>query len=1154
MEKKTHSWTTEQQRAIDERGSDLLVSAAAGSGKTAVMIERVFSLISSGESSLDRMLIVTYTNTAAASMREKLRTRLEDAIEQTPDDKTLVEQRRLLDRAHISTLHAYCIQLLRRYYFKTPLSPDFRIFTDSDAASKMADDEAMRTILETASSNALAGNFPEYEEVLLQFSSERSDKGLEDVIRELDKQLSYVLDVKTFRDNVMKRYSDPKGEQYQKDICGYISMRLRLIAEYIETLEHEYAQDANASKIFAYTGELKKHFLDACSEDSLEHIKEQLQPRLPTIPRNVSDSFKRCIDVIKDFNTNIKKTISKDFLSDMSFLNGTVNALFELRESYAEKYEELMLNEGGTTFTGVLRYTLRLFDENPDIVADIRKTLDYIFIDEYQDINELEDGLIAKLSKGDDLFVVGDVKQSIYGFQHARPQLFINKMHTYSEDSAIGKRINLKNNFRSCVGVIKGINFIFGNTMSEDIMEIEYDDDAALSPSPDKGSPQYQGGIMNENGEEPSNELLITIGEKNEDESETIARKIEELVKCTIFDPKAGKRRQVTYGDIVILGRTNAIGNYYEDVFRRHGIPYSKNSSANIKSDARGTLISLLHLMIFKRSDIDLICVMLSCIGGFTETELANVRAANSEGTFYDALTAWNGEPLKTKIASFFAMLDKLRLVGYSMPLPDFLEYIYNETGYIYYVAYMPDGEKQAESVNDLMETARRYADYGGKGIADFVEYYENTAFEKKKCTVGDVGNAVRYMTIHKSKGLEFPIVILAHSDSNREKDKSILRFHENMGISFKAVQADEYGVRSYFNTLAGFAVSQRQAAEQAAEGMRLLYVAATRAISKLIISMCGTENRIKSLCCVPGKATVAGYKQYAELILPLLYRHKDGQPLRSFADGGVDLPYCFTESSWKVTLTQADDKKTRYGDAENIGGDADNDNGDSCDNSGNGENNADVFNKAEYIERARAALDWKYPYIAAVSQRTKQSPSKQQIRTRMKLAHPAFDDKEYKGAQKGTAVHFFMEHVIFDGTAAKLQADKMLANGFLSEEEYNALPLEHIQAFLDSPFGQRMKNAEICRERSFCLIIPFDDAGDDSLVQGIIDCYFFEKDRIVLLDYKTDIIRGDLDEHIAHHTPQLKMYKAALEQLYPQKEVIPYVHFFSVDATVEIK
>ncbi len=1143
-------WTTEQQNAINDRGHNLLVSAAAGSGKTAVMIERVFSLIVSGEASLDRMLIVTYTNAAAASMRKKLVTRLDNAIADDSNEAIrdmLKKQRRLVERAHISTVHAYCIQLLRRYYFRTKLPPDFRMIDDAEA--KNICDRAMKTVLEEASERCERGEFPEYEETVFQFSSECQDDALEGAIRALDKQLSHLSDKDAFKETVMNAYSDQTGEKYRKYLCGYLSMRFRIMAEYAENLEKEFAADPKAGEILPFAEIWKNHFLDACSEDSIEHIAEKIRLEAKKIPSAAPALFRKSAKVLKDFNDGVNALFEDDTVCDMTFLRGAVKGLFELQQSYDEKCEETMLAEGGTTFDGVLRYTAELLNENPDILADISNGIDYIFVDEYQDINERTDELVKILAQNRDImFFVGDVKQSIYGFMQSRPQLFTDKMREYDKGT-LGKRINLKNNFRSFGAVLEGANFIFGNTMFEDVTEIEYDDAARLCPSPDKDSPQYKPGIKNKNTEEPASELLIVEG-KYSDECEAIALRIKELTeKCTLTDAKTGKERPVTYGDIVILGRTNKIGAAFEDAFRHHGIPYMQNST---ETDVNGSnpLFSVLKLLVKRRSDPDLIRAMLQCNEGFTEAELASVRIAHPEGSFYDALIAFGEEPLKTKISSFFEMLDRFRCLGRSMPLPELIDHIYNETGYIYRVACMQDSARQLAKTEKLIASARRYINSGRSGLKGFLEYYESIEDSDGSPAASDVGNTVRFMTMHKSKGLEFPIVIITKCamsiNSGQNDDK--LYFNKNEGLSFRAYRINDEGARVKCRTVADLAMKERKSAENAAENLRLLYVAITRAQNKFIIAA-SSKTKIKEWCCIPDKATVANYNSFAKLVVPFVCMHKDGYPLREYA-GYTEGAYRYTESSWKVTVVKADDlNNCSHGD----NGIAEIKNANENEDSENSEAQVNKLRKKAYLTHIQRAFRWKYKYIAAVSQRTKQSPSKQSIRSRMRIALPEFENKEYKGAQKGTVVHFFMEHAVFDGTPAQTQADRMLAEGFLSNDEYNALPIESIQKFFDSPLGQRMKNADIFRERSFCLVIPFDDAGDDSLVQGIIDCYFFEGDRIVLLDYKTDFIHGDLDEHIKHHTPQLKMYKDALERLYPQKKVIPYIHFFSVNKTVEI-
>ncbi len=1134
------NWTDSQQAVIDHSGTNLLVSAAAGSGKTAVMIEHIFKTVYSGNGSLDRMLVATYTNAAAASMKEKLNQKFNKALSEDPSNPMLLRQKQLIDRSDISTIHSFCIKTLRRYYFRTPLPPDFRIFEASQI--KIISSAAVKQVIENAAKKYNDGLFPEYEQVLMQFSDAKNDSSLEKLITELDYATETLPDPEDFKKLVLSLYSDKNGTFYSDYIIKYSKDLLKTAVDYTYSIIHKYSStdiSEDTEKLMSVYQEMFSNALDAFD---IEGINAALSKRLNT-PRGKASELRKIMalhtEILKDVRSHLRDVTSDVTATDMTELLPAVKGLFSLYDEYVLLKEELMLKEGGCDFTGVLRYMSRLLAENDDIREELKGNIDHIYIDEYQDINAFQNYIIESLSKGNNMFFVGDIKQSIYGFQHARPALFREKMTSYASGEN-GSRINLMNNFRSYPQILQGVNFIFKSIMSKrEISEIIYDSDASLYPSPDEASSQYSDCLYSNSEPEISNEVMICIGDET-NEAQAVADKIKELLNTSIYDKDTNSLRPVRYGDIAILGRTKRIGERFTSVFESMGIPFSQQEKEKPdNSDTTATLLSLLNLLMLRRSDIDLITVLLSNIGNFTPTELGKIRAENKYTSFYDALILYDkGNELRNKIDDFFTLLDKLELIQKSMGLADFIEYLANETGYIYHTAYLPKSSKEQEALKNLILNARAFSEFSDSGLRGFLEYYKNvTEPASDGFTIDENDNTVHFMTIHKSKGLEFPIVILAGCSDASWSPSNPYAFVENLGFGFNSYSVDDLGFRKKQKSITMKAIGIAQKKLDIAEDMRVFYVALTRARNKLILCISGNEESIRERCIIPHDLILKTYTTYSDLILPLIFNHRDGESLRKFVDGGqflLDGEYIFDESNWIVNV---------YSEFEEI--------------------NTDELVKEEtidfdseaYTHYVEEVFAWKYPFKSATTQRTKQSPSKKQLRTKIPLRRPQFEDKEYKGAQKGTVVHFFMEHISFySNESAKEQAEKMLEGGILSQEEYDALPMDALEAFMSSPFAQRMKQSNlICRERSFCHIIPYEETGDEALVQGIIDCYFFEGENIILLDYKTDIIRDDLDEHILHHTPQLKMYKAALEQLYPEKKVFPYIHFFDVNKTVEI-
>ncbi|MBE7092359.1 MAG: hypothetical protein E7365_04195 [Clostridiales bacterium] len=1136
-------WTKNQQEVIEHKGKNLLVSAAAGSGKTAVMIEHIYTQIVNHNATLERMLVATYTNAAAASMKEKLINKLDYAYQENPENIRILKEKQAVDRADISTLHSYCIKTLKKYYFYTPLPADFRIF--QGAQLKMLSNSALEQIIEEGAKRYNDGLFDEYKDVLEQFSGAKSDKSLESLILTLHSSLAPLPHPEQFKENVLNLYSDPSGKVFTDYIISYCKSLLSSAIDLCYKIKEKYFSTDISEKCNTYIDKILIMFENALNKNSFEEILNEITVKFPSINKTDSAYKKPLMDnilVIKNTRETVKKLCLSINRTNLTFLLPAIKGLFALHEDYAKRLDELMLNEGGTNFDGVLRYMVQLIENNPDILEDIRQNTDYIYIDEYQDINAVQNYIIQTISKGDNMFFVGDIKQSIYGFNYARPDLFKEKMFLYNSGH-LGNRINLMNNFRSYPQILDGVNFIFKNIMfDENISEIIYDADASLYPSPDETFFQHKNCLYNGETGEIANEILFIDGNK-EDEAEAIAKRIKELLNTKIIDPQTNIMRNVRYGDIAILARQKKYSALLDKVFKKHNIPLSaQQDDKNNNTDSINTIISLLNLLILRRSDIDLITVLLSSIGSFTPSELALIRINDPTSSFYDAFVQYDQKPsIVKKRNDFIDLINRLEIIQKSMALADFIEYACNETGYVYHVSFSPEDSGEIRAYNRLLQEARNYSNFADGTLLGFLKYYKNVSrgLEEVPFAIDENDDSVHFMTIHKSKGLEFPIVfVIGMTEASFGGDKSFY-FNEHLGFGFNYKLVDEQGKRTEETSIVKTAIQLAKKKLECAEDMRVFYVALTRAKNKLILSCPILKEKLSQYNIIPHKLNFKNFSKYAELVLPLIFNHKDGYLLKNIirdVDYSTEFEHVFDQSVWTIKIFDSlnDDEVN-----ENIKLSV-----------------YDCFDSEEYINKAKNAFEYKYPYTAATTARTKQSPSKSNLRSKTPLRKPTFEDKEYKGAQKGTIVHFFMEHIDFYSTkTVKEQAESMLETGILNNEEFDALPIESIEKFINSPFGKRLSSSkEIARERSFCQIIPFDETGDEALVQGIIDCYFFEGEDIILLDYKTDIIRNNLNDHVLHHTPQLKMYKYALEQLYPGKTVTPYIHFFDIDETVEIK
>ncbi len=1140
-------WTKSQRAVIEHSGNNLLVSAGAGSGKTTVMVEHIIRKIKAG-TPIDRMLIVTFTTAAAHSMKEKISEAIESAAE-AENNEELLKQLSLVDRADISTIHAYCTKLLKKYYFKTPLTPDFKII-DSTTESILKK-QALTEVIEQASKEFEDGLFDDYGTFFSTFIKQRNDSAIENNILDLFKFLEYVPQKDAFKNLALDKAKNSSHKEY---ILNYIKNVTYKMKNYADILYQEYANTLIAPKLPKWSDDLTDYFNSILNTKTLEEAIEALNTKATikisksTVKKYDVSDFNKVVDEFS-LHTNIITKIRnklKDQLKivysddDNAFV--AINVLFELTARFSARFEDLLLEQGGTTYGGLLTYTIRLLSENADILQSLKNETDYIFVDEYQDVNDPLDWIVANISRGDNLFFVGDVKQSIYGFMLAKPERFTGKYNNYKNSSVLGKVIDLANNFRSNTQVIDGINFIFSHLMNAKDNDIEYDSAAELKPGEDTSTPQYSPWIADNSC---ANEFLICLSDKENkanDEAALIANRIKSLVGKKIHDPSSGEIREITYGDFAILTRKNATAAFFCRSLSKLGIPTSLNSGTLEYENVELVIFSLLCLLVQKRSDIDLLAVLLSCIGGFSAEELSQIKLCTNKKYFWDRLISYDKQDqIKEKIDAFISKIKKYQTLALSMPIYEFIELVYNETGYIYHLASLSGGEIHLAAMDKFIACARTFSTNVSGNLYDFINYYKQKSksggSEAEPAVIDKNENSVHCLTIHKSKGLEFPIVILANASrrfsSGNNKEVPSITISDNLGIAFKKLDFGDNSTKK-LDTFSHVANKIDKKRRESNEELRLLYVALTRAQSKLIITAAEEkESNLKDKLNFPHTINFLNFSSYSHVILPLLTYHKDGEELRKFAT--IDHSPIFTRSNWTIEVF------------ENVSASAVTTKFDIV---------PDDFDKAAFTKKLEEALSWQYEYQSAISQRTKISPSKHSdLHQRILLRKPAFEDIEYVGAQKGTVVHFFMEHVDFCGDCAKVQADKMLLEGIISKAEYDALPFEQIDAFLASPLCQRIKNSQsVNRERSFCKLVPIEESGDEALIQGTIDCYFFEGDDIVLLDYKTDVIHTNIKVQAEKHRAQLLLYAQALEALYPKSKVSAYVYFFNANDFVQIK
>ena len=1123
-------WTDEQQAAIDTRNCNLLVAAGAGSGKTAVLVERILKKIIEDKVDIDRLLVVTFTNAAASEMRERIANRLYQELEK---DATLQKQITMLAKSNISTLHSFCLKVIRDNFFKIDLDPNFRI--GDQVECELLKIETIEELME----ELYEADDKEFEELINTYTGNREDSELKNI----------ALSIYNFVQ------STPKPNEWLEEKCEMYNLRDGV--DFAETEWGKLLLDYAKEEVEGQIQELKNLEKDLYDYPNyLQTIQDDiLVLKAISEKNNTWDSFynqirllefsklKPCKDIdddlkqaVKDTREKMKKSIkeylcesvfvsnSEAILSDMKLLYKNLKALTRFIELFDKKFSEKKREKNILDFNDIEHIALKLLSENEDISGMYKEKFDEILIDEYQDSNLVQESIINTIAKNR-TFMVGDVKQSIYRFRHACPALFLNKYETYSDDSEYGKKILLFKNFRSNENIIDATNYIFKQIMSKEFGEIDYTEKEYLQFGatyyPQKSEP-VEVHLIETNNEDIENE--DDIEDKPQLEARVIANRISELVgNVEVYDKNTGNMRKAEYRDIVILLRATT---NYADIFSKEladkNIPvYADNQMGYFENSEIQIITSLLKIIDNPMQDIPLLAVMRSQIGNFTVDELTSIRLVDRNCNFYTAMQKFaaadtridNFDNLANKVKEFMEKLTEWRDKSNYLSLFDLLWSLYNETGYYYYVSLLPDGMKRQANLKLLLERAKSFESTSYKGLFNFLNYIDNIRessgdLESSKL-IGENENVVRIMSIHKSKGLEFPIVFLAGTTRkfNRRDFNEKIILHQKLGFGPNIIK---YAKRITYPSIPKLAILQEAKREELSEEMRILYVAMTRARERLIIT--GMTKNIEKLC------------------------DKMNNEVTNYS---VSKASCFFDWIGQAVIEKDNDwiiKRWSYDDVLKL----------SNIEEEKYENLKDDIKKfkpsKDYLELDKK-MSWKYSHMEATSLPTKVSISEMKRKyviddesvnnENVLIEKPAFmEEKIDTGTSYGTRVHFILQNIDY----AEPNVDK-----FISDLPNNVQKhiIDQINKFIASKLYDRIKNSKaFYRETSFNLnvsaneVYSFDsDIGEEVMLQGIIDLYFIENDEIVLVDFKTDNVDSG-DELVKRYRIQLELYKRALEEI----------------------
>ncbi len=1333
-------WTPGQLEAIRESGRNLLVAAAAGAGKTAVLVERIIRKITDAEKpvDIDRLLVVTFTNAAATEMRERIAQALAEELEKHPESSLLQRQMALLGKASIMTIHSFCLEVVKNNFHFLDLDPAFRIADEAEAELLKAEviDELFEELYERESG---AEAFLRLVEC---YGGTRSDDALQQLVLsvyEFVRSLPWPEAWLRKSSEAFKIQEDCRLEEraWGRILINIVEIELegllRKLSRAVEIARRAEGLEPYLSVLYDDISGLER-LIEKCGHSWDELYSAFSGFYFPTLKKCGKNADKTAQEQVKDIRNEVKERIAKirddlvccdsaSVRQDFNYLYPLMNALVDVVLEFGERYAARKKEKSLLDFSDLEHFCLEILTETdyengksfgegfppvkPSRVAvQLKGKYDEILVDEYQDSNLVQEVILTSISKRDtgspNMFMVGDVKQSIYRFRQARPELFLEKYNRYPSESGHPERkILLYTNFRSRKPVIDAVNCIFAQIMSRAAGEIEYDESEALNPGAEfepvdeekcmAGGPvelhiidlAQDNGIkasMTENGQkirDAGSDAHADIFEEEERpdniqlEARLVVKRIRQLMRpdekgrvFSVFDRAARKYRPIEYRDIVVLLRTT---RNWAEIFMEEltaaGIPaYADTGSGYFSSVEVMTMISLLQVIDNPMQDIPLLAVLRSPIASFTADELADIRLADREGTIYEAMqkllvkeekisrgirgdgsqklnygddngdgftggntlnekdippekiTDKNGncENVADKVRKFLEKLNTWRDKAAYMPVDELIWYLYNDTGYYGYVGAMPGGVQRQANLRILFERARIYQETSYKGLFNFINF-----LEKMRSGSGDLGsakilgeneNVVRIMSIHKSKGLEFPVVIISGCGKQfnmQDLNRSIL-LHYDLGFGPELVDCDR---RISYPSVAKQAIRQRLRFETLSEEMRILYVAMTRAREKLVITG-ATRNLARSAANwgetagtdrmkIPAYAVLnAGC--FLDWIGPAVMRHSDAGILRRLCPVSTveELEKNILEdlSQWEIHIYDYNGLPLTAVDALTEENEKDAFTGGLpiADDSRQIESCKDEIAEKDYSAEIERRLGWVYPWEKASRIPAKVTVTEIKRRFEMRdeedvqpaalyrqplVKKPAFmtEETEPSAAEKGTILHFVMQHLDLDRIRRTMNEDpglldetirtqvaEMVGRELLTEQQAKYVDIRKPAGFFRSTLGRRMlASPDVMREIPFSLELkcteiyrdlPQEIYGDELVImQGVVDCCFEEGDGLVIVDYKTDYVPpGSQDLIRKRYELQLQYYTEAVSRITGRNVTGCYIYLFSNGSVID--
>ncbi len=1261
-------WTKAQQKVIDTRNKNLLVSAAAGSGKTAVLVERIISMISEGEKpiDIDHLLVVTFTNAAAAEMRERIGKAIDKKLQESPDNRHLQRQISLLQSAQITTIHSFCLNVIRNYFHRIDLDPSFKIAEESEITLLKSD--VISDILERWYEEGRE----EFHDFVESYSYSKSDLPIENLILQLFNFSMSDPWPKAWIARMRRRFEISSLQElnetswmyeildYVKEVLGDLlkknSQAIDICNEAGGPTVYEAALLSDRSILEslkqAKTYEEYAKLFPGITYDRLSNKKEEgVQPWKKDRVKELREEVKKGI---KDLTGQYFFQSPEEMLADHQAVGRVMQVLFDLTIEFMEEFAKKKEEKNLIDFNDLEHFALKiLVEEKTDdsggwtptqAALELSELFEEILIDEYQDSNMVQETILRSISREDlgrpNRFMVGDVKQSIYKFRLAMPEIFMEKYVSYSceELSTEGntnyyQRIDLDRNFRSRDTVLQYVNMIFEQIMQDCIGGITYDEAAALKygelyeellPEDIRSRIATEVDLLlvtDEDNEEGKQEDMSFGGkdafkgtEKEEDkdiassdlggdneeeavytkkelEARAIANKIRELTKpdsgMLVFDQKAKKHRPAELRDIVILLRSmTGWSEVFVNTLMQEGIPaYADTGTGYFQTLEIMTILNMLRIIDNPRQDIPLVGVLYSPMVGLTSTELALIRASDRNVSMYSGLlafaTAQSSEDqqsiekdknsdnlmaeLRLKVVNFLQELEYYRSLVNHKPIHEVIQMVLDKTGYYYYASAMPGGEQRKANIDMLLAQAVRFEKGSYSGLFHFVRYIEKLhKYEVdygEAATSGEQDNTVRIMSIHKSKGLEFPIVVVAGMSKqfNTQDLRSSIVLHSELGVGPEFIDSKN---RTKVPTLLKKAIQKKVQVENLGEELRVLYVAMTRAKEKLILT-----GYLKSKEYIRGKEfsfyELLSAKSYLDFVLPAMVNRMGGAPdleEASFVWKYENMSISVLAKK-DILLEEVTKQLFLQKDLQEL---------DAID--------PDKTYHLELKEEIKSRFNCVYSYRKDAELKVKMTVSElkklgqfqdeeqsvnlygsKPTRELLSVSEPEIDatvpaflrqqEAAISGTDRGTLYHKVLELINLQRVHCRedlIKELKLLTHANrLNSKDVEKLKQDYILSFISSNIANRMREAEkknmLYKEKQFVMgikaseVLEAIDSEELILIQGIIDVFFEENGELVLLDYKSDIVSDEM-QLVHRYKVQLKYYKRALEQMLNKK------------------